>query len=78
VFSKYSNINKVIPQKNMMKKREIQSLNANSQIVQDNVDAKNLLEGFLEFSGRYKILGYNGSQFSKLGTTFTASLNIKF
>ncbi len=39
---------------------------------------KSLLEGFLEFSGRYKILGYNGSQFSQLGTMFQASLNIKF
>jgi iron complex outermembrane recepter protein len=39
---------------------------------------KSLLEGFLEFSGRYKILGYNGSQFSQLGTIFQASVNIKF
>ena len=40
--------------------------------------AKSLLEGFLEFSGRYRILGYNGSQFSQLGTVFQASLNFKF
>ncbi len=40
--------------------------------------AKSLLEGFLEFSGRYKILAYNGSQFSQLGTMFQASLNVKF
>jgi iron complex outermembrane recepter protein len=40
--------------------------------------AKSLLEGFLAFSGRYRILGYNGSQFSQLGTIFQASLNIKF
>jgi iron complex outermembrane receptor protein len=40
--------------------------------------AKSLLEGFLEFSGRYRILGYNGSQFSQLGTIFQASLNFKF
>ncbi|MEP6617106.1 MAG: TonB-dependent receptor [Ginsengibacter sp.] len=39
---------------------------------------KSLLEGFLEFSGRYKILAYNGSQFSQLGTIFQASLNFKF
>jgi iron complex outermembrane receptor protein len=39
---------------------------------------KNLLEGFLSFSGRYRILGYNGSQFSQLGTTFLAQLNFKF
>lgn len=40
--------------------------------------AKSLLEGFLEFSGRYRILGYNGSQFSQLGTIFQASVNFKF
>ena len=39
---------------------------------------KSLLEGFLEFSGRYRILGYNGSQFSQLGTIFQASLTFKF
>ncbi len=39
---------------------------------------KSLLEGFLEFSGRYRILGYNGSQFSQLGTTFNATLTVKF
>lgn len=39
---------------------------------------KSLLEGFLEFSGRYKILAYNGSQFSQLGTIFQASVTFKF
>ncbi len=39
---------------------------------------KSLLEGFLSFSGRYRILGYNGSQFSQLGTMFQASLVFKF
>lgn len=39
---------------------------------------KSLLEGFLSFSGRYRILGYNGSQFSQLGTLFQASLVFKF
>ena len=39
---------------------------------------KNLLEGFLEFSGRYRILGYNGSQFSQLGTVFNTQLTVKF
>jgi iron complex outermembrane recepter protein len=41
-------------------------------------DDKALLRGFLGFSGRYDILGYNGSQFSQLGTIFNANLNIKF
>jgi iron complex outermembrane recepter protein len=39
---------------------------------------KSLLRGFLGFSGRYDILGYNGSQFSQLGTVLNANLNIKF
>jgi iron complex outermembrane receptor protein len=46
--------------------------------VLNNADAKALLRGFLGFSGRYDILGYNGSQFSQLGTIFNANLNIKF
>ncbi len=44
----------------------------------NNPADKSLLEGFLEFSGRYKILGYNGSQFSQLGTIFQGSVIIKF
>jgi iron complex outermembrane recepter protein len=43
-----------------------------------NAADKSLLEGFLSFSGRYRILGYNGSQFSQLGTIFQASLVFKF
>lgn len=39
---------------------------------------KSLLEGFLSFSGRYRILGYNGSQFSQLGTIFMGQLSFKF
>ncbi len=39
---------------------------------------KSLLRGFLGFSGRYDILGYNGSQFSQLGTTLNAQLTVKF
>ncbi len=43
-----------------------------------NTTDRELLEGFLSFSGRYRILGYNGSQFSQLGTLFQASLVFKF
>ena len=39
---------------------------------------KSLLRGFLGFSGRYDILGYNGSQFSQLGRMFNAQLTVKF
>ncbi|MFM7858856.1 MAG: TonB-dependent receptor domain-containing protein, partial [Flammeovirgaceae bacterium] len=40
--------------------------------------ARRLLEGALAFSGRYRILGYNGSQFSQLGTMFMGQLSFKF
>ncbi|MEO8414175.1 MAG: TonB-dependent receptor [Ginsengibacter sp.] len=63
---------------NVIPKWDLQSLNSDGQKVLDNVTAKSLLEGFLEFSGRYKILAYNGSQFSQLGTIFQASLTFKF
>ena len=39
---------------------------------------KSLLRGFLGFSGRYDILGYNGSQFSQLGRILNAQLTVKF
>jgi iron complex outermembrane receptor protein len=51
---------------------------AAAQAVLDNPVERNLLEGFLCFSGRYRILGYNGSQFSQLGTTFIGQLTFKF
>ncbi len=57
---------------------ELNALNPAGQAVLDDATAKSLLEGFLAFSGRYRILLYNGSQFSQLGTIFNANLNIKF
>jgi iron complex outermembrane receptor protein len=43
---------------------------ANAAATLNSPPDKSLLEGFLEFSGRYRILAYNGSQFSQLGTIF--------
>jgi iron complex outermembrane recepter protein len=63
---------------NVLPKWELKALNPAGQAVLNNPAAKNLLEGFLAFSGRYRILGYNGSQFSQLGTIFQASLRFKF
>jgi len=51
---------------------------ADAQATLSNTADRELLEGFLAFSGRYRILAYNGSQFSQLGTTFQASLVFKF
>ncbi|MBY0476588.1 MAG: TonB-dependent receptor [Chitinophagaceae bacterium] len=63
---------------NVLPKWKLESLNADGQKVLDNAAAKDLLEGFLSFSGRYRILGYNGSQFSQLGTMFQAQFVFKF
>lgn len=63
---------------NILPKWELEAINAAGQTVLSNPTAKNLLEGFLTFSGRYRILGYNGSQFSQLGTIFLANLTVKF
>lgn len=63
---------------NVLPKWKLEALNSAGQAVLNNAAAKNLLEGFLEFSGRYKILAYNGSQFSQLGTIFQGSLNFRF
>lgn len=63
---------------NILPKWKLEALNSAGQAVLSDPEAKNLLEGFLEFSGRYRILGYNGSQFSQLGTTFNGSIVFKF
>jgi iron complex outermembrane receptor protein len=51
---------------------------ANAAATLNSPADKSLLEGFLEFSGRYRILAYNGSQFSQLGTIFQGSVVFKF
>lgn len=45
-----------------------------AQTTLNDAAQKSLLRGFLGFSGRYDILGYNGSQFSQLGTMLNASI----
>lgn len=51
---------------------------ANAVATLNDPVAKNLVEGFITFSGRYRILAYNGSQFSQLGTIFNAAVTFKF
>jgi iron complex outermembrane receptor protein len=63
---------------NVLPKWDLVALNDNGQKVLNNAEAEDLLKGFLCFSGRYRILGYNGSQFSQLGTMFSASLKMSF
>lgn len=63
---------------NVLPKWNLEALNPAGQTVLNNTAGRELLEGFLSFSGRYRILGYNGSQFSQLGTMFQSSLVFKF
>ena len=63
---------------NVIPKWELKALNAQGQAVLDNAEKKHLLENSLGFSGRYSILGYNGAQFSQLGTVVNANLSVRF
>ncbi len=69
------NVNNLL---NVLPKWDLVALNATGAKAIANAEDKALLRGFLGFSGRYDILGYNGSQFSQLGTTFNANLSLKF
>ena len=63
---------------NILPKWDLVALNdAGAKYLSNATDAA-LLRGYLTFSGRYSILGYNGSQFSQLGTTFNANINLRF
>jgi iron complex outermembrane recepter protein len=63
---------------NMLPKWDLVAQNAKGEAAINTAEKKALLRGFLGFSGRYDILGYNGSQFSQLGTMFNANLQIRF
>jgi iron complex outermembrane recepter protein len=63
---------------NVLPKWDLIAQNAKGEAAIANPAEKALLRGNLGFSGRYDILGYNGSQFSQLGTMFNANLQIRF
>ena len=65
---------------NVLPSWKLEAINGNptGEAALANPADRSLLEGFLSFSGRYRILGYNGSQFSQLGTTFMGQLTFKF
>jgi iron complex outermembrane receptor protein len=63
---------------NVLPKWELKALDKTGETYLSNAADKSLLEGFLCFSGRYRILAYNGSQFSQLGTLFQANVVFKF
>ncbi|WP_435355369.1 TonB-dependent receptor [Emticicia sp. SJ17W-69] len=63
---------------NVIPKWDLVALNEKGKAAIANPEDKALLRGFLGFSGRYDILGYNGSQFSQLGTVFNANFQVRF
>ncbi len=69
------NVNNLL---NVLPKWNLVALNTEGAKTVNDPAANALLRADLAFSGRYSILGYNGSQFSQLGTTFNANLAIKF
>lgn len=62
----------------VLPKWDLVALNAQGAAAIANPADKALLRGFLGFSGRYDILGYNGSQFSQLGRIFNMQMTVKF
>ncbi len=63
---------------NILPKWDLIAQNAKGESAINTPEKKALLRADLGFSGRYDILGYNGSQFSQLGTVFNANLQIRF
>jgi iron complex outermembrane recepter protein len=57
---------------------DLVALNAKGEAALKDPANKSLIRGFLGFSGRYDVLGYNGSQFSQLGRIFNAQMTVKF
>jgi iron complex outermembrane receptor protein len=66
----YNNIFNVLP------KWKLEGLDPVGETYLSDPLRRQLLEGGLTFNGRYRILGYYGSQFSQLGTTFATTLKI--
>lgn len=63
---------------NVLPKWKYISLNAaGDAVLNDAAQVKNITNA-LTFNGRYATTTYDGSQFSQLGATFVASLNVKF
>lgn len=50
---------------------------AGEAILKDPAQVLSNING-ITFDGRYSVTGYNGSQFSQMGTTYSASLSLKF
>ena len=63
---------------NVLPKWKFKSLNAAGAAELSDPAAVFNYTNLLTFNGRYSTTTYDGSQFSQLGTTFVASLNVKF
>lgn len=63
---------------NVVPKWKFKALNAAGEAELKDPAAVFNYTNLLTFNGRYSTTTYDGSQFSQLGTTFVASLNVKF
>lgn len=63
---------------NVVPKWKFKALNAAGEAVLNDPEAVFNNTNLLTFNGRYSTTTYDGSHFSQLGTTFVASLNVKF
>lgn len=63
---------------NILPSWDLEAIDATGALFLKDQTATNYVKGYLAFSNRYPIVGYNGSQFSQLGTTFQSSLVLKF
>ena len=63
---------------NVIPKWKFVALNTAGQAILDDLNQVKSETNLLTFNGKYATMRYNGSQFSQLGTIFSASLNLKF
>jgi iron complex outermembrane recepter protein len=69
------NINNLL---NVIPKWKFVALNPTGETILKDPNAVFVQTNLLTFNGRYSMVTYDGSHFSQLGTTFTASLTFKF
>jgi len=74
-LSATANVNNLF---NVLPKWDLVALNETGSQYLANAQQAADLRNYLSFNGRYSILGYNGAQFSQLGTTFNANIQLRF
>ncbi|MDI9337747.1 MAG: TonB-dependent receptor [Alphaproteobacteria bacterium] len=82
-ISAYISINNIF---NILPKWSLEAVNAQGQaeldatkvIAGQTISNRRLIESDITFRGRYRNTGYSGSQFSQLGTIFSAGITVRF